>query len=70
VNPARYIALPEDDRRPRQRLADTLEARRGGTSAMPAAFGEAISEATIWMIVKIVALVFICIALVLVAESV
>jgi hypothetical protein len=70
VNPAKYISLPDDDRRPRRRLAETLETRRAPAPAPDRPFEGAMSEAAIWMIVKIVALVFVCIALVLAAESI
>jgi hypothetical protein len=70
ANPARYIAPPPDDRRPRRRLTETLEARGVPPPRASGPLGDAVSEATIWFIVKIIALVFICIALVLVAESV
>jgi hypothetical protein len=73
VNPATYVSLPSDDRRPRKRLVETLESRKSPADAQHDGhgFGESlVSERTIWMLVKIVALIFICIALVLVAESV
>jgi hypothetical protein len=71
VNPATYISLPSDDRRPRQRLRETIETRTPSAPREAAAFGESlISERTIWMLVKIVTLIFICIALVLAAESI
>jgi hypothetical protein len=72
MNPATYVAMPGDDRRPRARLAETLETRapRAARDAGGSFGDNLISERTIWMLVKIVALVFICIALVLVAESV
>jgi hypothetical protein len=71
VNPATYVAVPADDRAPRKRLVDTLEtrvARPRGEAAQDG--GNMISERAIWMSVKIVTLAFICIALILVAESV
>jgi hypothetical protein len=70
TNPARYISLPVDERA-RRRLPETIESRR--TQGMPSAapFSDSvISEQTIWFIVKLVALVFILIALVLAAESI
>jgi hypothetical protein len=77
TNPAGYISLP-DDSRPSRRLADTVESRipgRGPSRAAGAVGGNGvgetmISERAIWMSVKIVTLAFICIALILVAESV
>jgi hypothetical protein len=72
VNPATYVSVPADDRSARTRMVDTLEsrvARPRGEAAQPFA-DSMVSERTIWMLVKIVTLVFICIALVLVAESV
>jgi site-specific recombinase XerD len=73
VNPATYVSLPPDERRTRTRLRETLETRMPPASpdASGGAFtGSVISERAIWMSVKMVALIFICIALVLVAESV
>jgi hypothetical protein len=84
VNPAAYVSLPEDDRRPRVRLPETIEARiprvsRSSREGAPAHFGSnapsplggnLVSEDVIWMCVKIVTLVFVCIALVLAAESI
>jgi hypothetical protein len=71
VNPATYVSLPANERRPRSRLRETVETRTPPAARDTAAFGEnLISERTIWMCVKLVTLIFICIALVLVAESV
>jgi site-specific recombinase XerC len=77
VNPATYVSAPAEERPARRRLAETIETRaarpRGerGERSEPSAFGDSmISERVIWMCVKIVTLIFICIALVLVAESV
>jgi hypothetical protein len=79
VNPATYVAVPGDDPRPRQRLRETLEMRaprspgdgaRGALRDAGAFADNVISERAIWMSVKIVTLIFILIALVLVAESV
>jgi hypothetical protein len=70
VNPATYMSLPADDR-PRVRQPETL--RMGPRQADPerGPFADSVvSERVIWMCVKIVTLIFICIALVLVAESV
>jgi hypothetical protein len=70
ANPATYVSLPADDR-PRRRLPETAEMPAPAASRLGAGFGDnLVSEQTIWMLVKIVTLVFICIALVLVAESV
>ena len=72
VNPATYVSTPAEERPARRRLVDTIEtraARPRGEAAQ--AFGDSVvSERVIWMCVKIVTLIFICIALVLVAESV
>jgi hypothetical protein len=71
VNPAAYVSLPSDDDRPRRRLRETIETRTPPASRDAGGFGESvISERTIWMLVKIVTLIFICIALVLAAESI
>jgi hypothetical protein len=79
VNPATYVSVPDDDRRPRKRLRETHEMRApraqgdGPRSVLrdAGAFADnVVSERAIWMSVKIVTLIFILIALVLVAESV
>jgi hypothetical protein len=69
VNPVKYVSVPTDEDKPLQRLPETNETRetRGRASSGP--FDNVVSEQTIWLLVKIVVLVFICIALVLVAES-
>jgi hypothetical protein len=69
VNPVKYVSVPSDERKPLKRLPETNETREGKTSASRAPFDNVVSEQTIWLLVKIVVLVFICIALVLVAES-
>jgi hypothetical protein len=74
VNPAEYVSLPADELEPRPRrqprVQETLDTRAERPHADRAPFDNFVSEQTIWMLVKIVALVFVCIALVLVAESV
>jgi hypothetical protein len=69
VNPATYISLPADER-PRARLPETLELGAPGRSARGVLTDGVVSERVIWMCVKIVTLAFVCIALILVAESV
>jgi hypothetical protein len=69
VNPVKYVSVPTDEREPLQRLPETNETREAPVRAHSAAFDNVVSEQTIWLLVKIVVLVFICIALVLVAES-
>jgi hypothetical protein len=71
VNPATYVSAPADDRPARRRLADTIEARAERPRGEAGPFADSmISERVIWTCVKIVTLIFILIALVLVAESV
>jgi hypothetical protein len=74
VNPAEYISMPADELEPQPRrqprVQETLETGVERPTPRGAPFDNFVSEQTIWMLVKIVALVFVCIALVLVAESV
>jgi len=69
VNPVKYVSVPTDERKPLQRLPETNETREARGRVRSAPFDNVVSEQTIWLLVKIVVLVFICIALVLVAES-
>jgi hypothetical protein len=69
VNPVKYVSVPIDERKPLQRLPETNETREARGHRPSAPFDNVVSEQTIWLLVKIVVLVFICIALVLVAES-
>ena len=69
ANPAKYVSVPSDDQKPLQRLPETNETREAGAQPPSTPFDNVVSEQTIWLLVKIVVLVFICIALVLVAES-
>jgi hypothetical protein len=70
VNPATYVSLPPENA-PSRRLADTVETRMGSAGRGETSGTETmVSERAIWMSVKLVTLAFICIALVLAAESV
>jgi hypothetical protein len=69
VNPVKYVSVPTDEHKPLQRLPETNETREARGHASSSRFDNVVSEQTIWLLVKIVVLVFICIALVLVAES-
>jgi hypothetical protein len=69
VNPVKYVSVPSDEHKPLQRLPETNETREARVHSHTGPFENVVSEQTIWLLVKIVVLVFICIALVLVAES-
>jgi hypothetical protein len=69
VNPVKYVSVPTDEHTPLKRLPETNETREARSRVTSTPFDNVVSEQTIWLLVKIVVLVFICIALVLVAES-